>query len=188
VNDQLPRATARSSVSCYSWSEIEQMAQYGSLFLRHIALEGCTIFESPTGRGRLKNILSSLGPYRLAPRDIQGFSTVLGDVRESLDTRDASLLFELSTLGTVFRHASILGCSLAGRPCFSRFEPVARLVAQWELDQTWADDFPFLYVFRMYAAKRIAQVPAPSIDLAYTWCRRTHALLVELERHLNDEN
>ena len=188
VIGQFLRAPVKPSVSWYTWSEIDQMAQYGSLFLRHIELEGRPIFESLPARGRLEHLLSSLGPYRLARRDIEGFRTVLSDVRESLDTHEASLLFELSTLGTVFRHASVLGCSLAERPCFSRIEPVARLVAQWKLGQTWANDFPSLYVFRMYADKRIAHVPVPSIDLAYLWCRRTHALLDELRRRTNDSN
>ena len=185
---QLSRGGVDPSVSRYSWDEIEQMARYGSLFLRHIELEGRRISETPPAKGRLSNILSNLGPYQFARRDIEGFHTVLRDVRESLDTHDASLPFELSTLGTVFRHACILGCSLAARPCFSRIEPTRRLVAHWGLNQSWAEDFPSLYMFRMFADERLAQIPEPSIEFAYLWCRRTHVLLEQLEGRIDDSN
>lgn len=176
------------SVSRYSWDEIDRMAQYGSLFLRHVDLEGHPVFESVAVRGRLGHILSGLGPYLLASRDLRGFRTVLRDVRESLDSGEAPLLFELSTLATLFRHASVLGCSLAGSPCFSRTQPVRRLVELWELPRNWGDDFPPLYAFRLHAENRPLQVPTPSTDLAYLWCERTRALLDELRKWINDSH
>ena len=60
-----------------------------------------------------------LGEYRLASRDLAGFRTVLQDVGTSIAGGHASLVFESSTLGTVFRHACILGCALDGGYCFS---------------------------------------------------------------------
>ena len=41
------------SISRYSWEEMERMAEYGSLFLRHVALEGRVVFETAQARAAL---------------------------------------------------------------------------------------------------------------------------------------
>ena len=175
------------SISQYSWSEIEKMARYGSLFLRHLELEGRPIFESTPAQGRLKSILLNLGPYRLASRDLAGFGTVLRDVVASINNGQASLFFELSTLGTIFRHASILGCALNGFPCFSREEPVERLTAALKFPDSWAREFPQLYRYRLYADGRAPRVHEPSIEFAWTWCMRTQVLLDTLVGRFHEQ-
>lgn len=168
------------SMSRYSWCEVEQMAAYGSLFLWHIRMEGRPIVETGTAAGRLASILSNLGPYQLARRDLVGFATVVRDVEESIRDEHASLTFEASTLGTVFRHACILGCALEGRPCFSRQEPVERLAAAWKLPTGWARCFPELYRYRLYADGRVMTIDGPERGWIRTWCARTRRLLEEL--------
>lgn len=126
--EDLPRFETSPTVSRYTWAEIERMAEYGSLFLHHIALEGYPISESPEANGRLRALLGSLGPYQLAARDLNGFQAVRRDVSESLSSGSASIIFETATLATVFRHTCILGCNLSGMPCFSRVEPIRKLV------------------------------------------------------------
>ena len=175
------------SISQYSWSEIEKMARYGSLFLRHLELEGRPIFESTPAKGRLKGILFNLGPYRLASRDLAGFRTVLHDVVASINDGQASLVFELSTLGTIFRHASILGCALSGFPCFSRKEPVERLMSAWNFPDRWAKEFPKLYEYCLYAAGRAPRVHDPSIEFTWTWCMRTQGLLDALVERFHEQ-
>src|SRR5215510_14420602 len=51
------------SVSQYEWSEIEGMAEYGSLFLHHLRLEGRRVFEGPFSSGKLAHLLDNLRPY-----------------------------------------------------------------------------------------------------------------------------
>ena len=178
-------SAATFSISWYSWPEIEEMASYGSLFLRHVELEGRVILESAPARGRLMNILSTLGPYRMAQRDIRGFRTVLQDVIDSVADGQASLTFEVATLGTVFRHASILGCALDGTPCFSRTEPVEKVVSAWRLPKRWATEFPRLYGYRLYAEGRSPRRLEPNLGFVWTWCRRTHMLLDALEEQVD---
>jgi hypothetical protein len=175
-------AISNPSVSQYTWDEVTRMASYGSLFLRHLELEGQPVYESDAANGRLETILRKMGPYELAGRDVAAFRTVLRDVRESLDSGEASLVFELSTLATVFRHASVLGCYLASRPCFARTQPVVRLVALWNLPSRWADDFQSLYAYRMHLESRMQRVDRPRPDVAYRWCERSFALVDELSR------
>lgn len=172
-------------ISRYSWDEIERMASYGSLFLRHLALEGKPLHESAASEGRLAALLAGMGPYQLAARDAAAFRTVVRDVRESLDSGEASLVFELSTLATVFRHASVLGCYLANHPCFARTQPVMRLVGLWNLPSEWAADFPSLYDYRMYAESRTQRVDRPRPDLAYRWCERSESLVEEVSRRID---
>ena len=169
------------SISRYSWEEMERMTEYGSLFLRHVALEGRVVFETAQARGRLAKMLRSLGQYRLAWRDLAGFRTVVEDVGRSIAGGHASLVFESSTLGTVFRHACILGCALEGGYCFSRTEPVKRMISTLGLPFTWALEFPDLYLYRLYADGRAAMRQSPDIDFVWTWCRRTRLLLETLE-------
>lgn len=168
------------AVSRYSWNEIGRMADSGSLFLRHVSLEGRPVYEASDVQGSLSRLLSGLGPYRHASRDLQGFQKVVRDVRESLESGSAPVAFELSTLATVFRHASILACNVAGRPCFSRLGPVSTVVDLWRLPPEWTAEFATFYDFRMYAEGRATQPDNSSIRFARLWCDRTDALLTEL--------
>ena len=165
------------SVSRYSWREMERMAEYGSLFLHHLRLEGRPIAESTRCEGRLEKLLGSLVPYELAARDIVGFTRVIDDVVESLEDGQGSLTYELSTLGTVFRHAAILGCAVKGSFCFSRREPVEKMVSLSGLPMHWALEFPSLYAYRLFVDGRISECDAPSIELAEAWSSRTRAVV-----------
>lgn len=141
------------SISQYSWNEIQGMAAYGSLFLHHIRLEGRPLYEGESCNGRLSAIVSQLGEYALARRDIHGFKVVLDDVTESL-AEGGPRMFELSVLATVIRHASILGCWLKGKPEFGRLRPVTTFTATVGSARP-ADDFEFLYLYRLYCDGRL---------------------------------
>lgn len=173
------------TISRYHWSEIERMAKYGSLFLWHLSLEGSRISESPRAIGRLSALLRSLGPYQLATRDLLGFRIVHSDVDESLRDDGASVMFEIATLATVFRHAAILGCNLFAAPCFARVEPVAILVDVLGLPKVWADEFPRFYSYRLYEDGRATEIQPPSIEYAWMWHARIEVLLTELGRRIS---
>ena len=167
-----------ASISRYSWDEVVGMAKYGSLFLHHVRLEGRTVYESDTCKGRLRTILSELGEYALAPRDVRGFKTVLGDVAESLRQGGAEA-FELSVLGTVIRHASILGCWLLGKPTFGRLAPVESFAAAAGMGGCMAD-FERLYMYRLYCDGRLDRGTLRPV-VAGTWLHRARRLVEGLE-------
>jgi len=172
-------------VSRYSWSEIEGMASYGSLFLHHIRLEGKCLFEGCASAGRLKAILDALGPYKRAQLDAAAFRTTVQDVRASLE-RGGSIPFELSVLSTVLRHSAILGCYVSGSPTFGRFRPVQRIVGLWGLDQGIASLFADLYRHRLWTDQRAEEPSEVSLDTAYHWCDRIDTMLEKLEEQTNE--
>jgi len=181
-NDLHPSGKA-ASVTRYTWEELEGMIEGGSLFLRHLQMEGRPLCESRSVEGRLSAALTRLGPYRFAIRDVGGFADVLIDVRHSL-LCEGSLVFELATLGTVVRHASILGCAMAGQPCFSRLEPVRRISELWGTPGKWDRDFNLLYSYRLYADGRLSKPSGSSVALASLWCDRAGELVNELRRRV----
>ncbi len=172
-----------ATVTRYTWIELKGMVESGSLFLRHLQMEGRPLIESPLVKGRLSTALARLGPYRFASRDVQGFTLVLNDVTNSLSC-EHSLVFELATLGTVVRHASILGCAVAGQYCFSRVEPVRRISELWATPGKWDSDFEILYQYRLYADGRLSEPPPSSVALASQWCYRAGELIDQLQRRI----
>lgn len=171
------------SISRYSWDEVVGMAKYGSLFLHHVRLEGRPLYENDACRGRLHTILGGLGEYALARRDVQGFKAVLGDVAESLQQGGAKA-FELSVLGTVIRHASILGCWLLGNPTFGRLGPVESFGTATGLAISMAD-FERLYMYRLYCDGRLERSTLRPVA-AGAWLHRAQMLVKSLEDIVND--
>ena len=171
------------SISRYSWDEIVGMAKYGSLFLHHVRLEGRPLYEDDACRGRLRDVLAGLGEYMLARRDVQGFKTVLGDVAESLRCGGAKA-FELSVLGTVIRHGSILGCWLIGNPAFGRLAPVESFAAAAGLAVNMAD-FERLYMYRLYCDGRLQRSTLRPVAAA-TWLHQAQRLVDGLEDIVNE--
>lgn len=171
------------SVSRYSWDEILGMSMYGSLFLHHVRLEGRPLYETEACRGRLRTMLGKLGEYTLARRDVRGFKTVLGDVAESLEHGDTEV-FELSVLGTVIRHASILGCWLLRKPMFGRLAPVQSFAAAAGLAISM-EEFERLYQYRLYCDGRLERSMLRPVD-AETWLQRAHRVIEGLE-DMDDE-
>lgn len=111
------------SVTSYSWLEIQRMAEYGSLFLLHLQLEGRLLQTCGDGLG-LESILDGLPPYARKHRELNGFLLALDDGVQSLE-EGGDVRFELGVAGRVIRHASILTSYLAGSPKFDRQQAIA---------------------------------------------------------------
>lgn len=176
----IPSLPKEIAVSKYNWSEIKEMAEYGSLFLQHLRLEGYAIWESNCRKGRLAAILSRMGEYKHMKRDISGFKTVIGDVKDSLND-GGSPVFELSVLATIIRHSSILGCWIDGTPSFGRVEPVMRYVKTHGLCSSIAVEFPALYKYRLYIDGNIPsmnELVPYEVDI---WLERTIEIIETLE-------
>lgn len=105
--------------SHYTWGELGAMSEYGSLFLHHIAAESRAIRYEGDAQKRLWDMLESLRPYQLAGRDLSAFRATVCDVEAGLRA-GLPPCFELAVLGGVARHASVLGCYMAGSPSFGR--------------------------------------------------------------------
>jgi len=174
----------RLALTQYSWKEIENIACYGSLFLHHIGREARCLVEGPTVEGRLRRILDSLGTYRRPVSDLAAFRAAVADARESL-AGGGSVAFELSVLGTVFRHAAILGCYLSGVPTFGRLLPVHRLVEMWNLDSDIGLSFETLYRYRLWAVRHGPPPPQVALHDAYTYCDRAEEVLSKLGEHVD---
>ena len=175
-----------ATLSVYTWDEIMRMAEYGSLFLQHLKLEGIPIYETPSYHGYLRKILNQLTDYKLAARDLRGFNVVLNDVEESLDN-DGEEIYELSVLGTVIRHSTILGCWLLNRPSFGRLEPVSRFVQLRGIDYAVELEFSELYSFRLFVDGRVGREPLRNVS-ATRWLNRARHVVANVGELTNDGN
>ena len=173
-----PFCLTGASVSLYGWSEVEEMARYGSLFLQHVRLEGIPLFESPCLGGELQEVLKGVGEYAFFRRDVRGFRQVFEDVSESLNSSKWEV-FELALLGTLIRHASILGCWLLGQPRFGRYDAVSTFVHLRGFEERTAEEFSDLYGYRLYIEGRIEQPPLRAVSPNH-WLARAHEITLGL--------
>ncbi len=185
VTQLVPELPSDISISQYSWGEVIGMADYGSLFLHHLRTEGQVLWEASASKGRLFNLLAEMGDYGHIRRDICAFNIVLEDVKTSLETGDV-FVYELSVLGTVLRHSSILGCWLMGNPSFGRITPVQRVVSRYDLSPEIAAEFPGLYEYRLYTDGRIAKILAPTKLQVEVWLERVMKVVNTIATDAND--
>lgn len=185
VRRALPAGTDHAfSPSLYTWAEIDRMCSYGSLFLHHIRLEGRCLLETANGSATLAKLLGQLGPYTRAQRDITAFLATVADVRRSIRA-GGSPMFELSVLATVFRHASVLGCYVAGIPTFGRIAPFERLIPSLKDPAATAIELSTLYQFRLHEDGRAPAPYAPSAADVELWCARAERYLQSVEEVVN---
>lgn len=175
------------SISQYTWSEIEGMAIYGSLFLHHLRLEARPIFEGSIVSGRLRKILGTLPSYNRVRKDYIAFRTVTMDVKASL-SEGGFVPFELSVLATVVRHACILGCYLEDRPTFGRLTPVKRLVTLWDLNKNIIQTYSKIYSYKLFADKRIDEPPTNTLAEARNFCDHADGVLDRMEETVHGEH
>ncbi|TAL84763.1 MAG: nucleotidyltransferase domain-containing protein [Rhodanobacter sp.] len=106
-------------VSHYTWKEFASMRATGSLFLRHLAQEASPLHFDGEGEEMYEMALRCLPPYQHVERDIRSFRLGVKDVLRGL-AGSSPPLFEMSVLGGIARHASVLACYLKGAPFFGR--------------------------------------------------------------------
>jgi hypothetical protein len=160
------------SVRRYSWREVAQMADYGSLFLLHLKLEGHLLHTTLRASG-MSQMLRTLPAYRNDIRDIRGFLKALEDVRWALDDAldDDDILFELGVIATVIRHCSILACYKLGAPRFQMADSIRTSFAAVGMSGL-AGAAIELYQFRLATARRISPATRPRMHEANTWLTR----------------
>lgn len=168
------------SVVQYSWPELEHMAGYGSLFLRHVQAEGRLVLgDRPSC---LQALMMTMPSYTRARSELAAFQMVLADVERSLVT-DHSPSFELSVIATAIRHACILGCYAIGRPTFGRnsaFEVF--LLHAGRSDRVAAAQR--LYEFRLHEDGRAPAPFAPDTSDIHAWLATARDILADVERSL----
>lgn len=173
----LPQSQHRS-IRRYSWSEVEGMAAYGSLFLRHVHLEGRALLPGD-GTARLVRILQDLGPYTETERDLSGFRVALNDVERSL-IDGGEPAFELSIIATVIRHSSILASYHMGKVAFGRERSIRVTFAEFDM-RDMADSALQLYSFRLQKSRGLVAPIEPSIELACAWLSIAREYLLRME-------
>jgi hypothetical protein len=163
-------------VSNYTWTEMEAMSLYGSLFLHHIATEAKGLRYEGNGRERLAELLRDLCRYRHPERDLIAFRTTISDAKKGLDL-GLPPSFELAVVGGVARHASVLACYLAGTPTFGRGSISAALrLFGMSRDQTTLE---LAHRFRLFEE---GQCGAPCKPLRATADRACDAMFAFLDR------
>jgi predicted nucleotidyltransferase len=110
------------TVSRYSWSEMEAMQAYGSLYIHHLRLEGLRVRPAPRDPERLATLIASVPPFGRARVDLEGFRQAVKEATCSLASGGWPDL-ECEVVATVARHAAILGAYCAGQPVFGRELP-----------------------------------------------------------------
>jgi hypothetical protein len=150
-------------ISRYTWSELEKMTQYGSLFLHHIATEARAMKYEGDGKARLSALLASLGSYQCAERDLAGFRAAVRDAEAGL-IAGLPPCFELAVLGGVARHATILGCYVAGNPTFARKS--IELASELFFMRTARDDFELAHRCRLFEEGQCAAPQEMSLAAA----------------------
>ena len=154
LDNLIPGDLQQTNINFYSWEEIKKMAEYGSLFLHHLKLEGKCVYEGNDVKSSLSCILSKLGEYKYAKRDLHSFLEVIKETTLSFISKDLTI-FDLSVLATVIRHCSILGCWLLKNPCFKRIEPVNYIIKKFDLHSFTIEEYNELYDYKLYIANRI---------------------------------
>jgi Nucleotidyltransferase domain len=181
--NELPYPTEAMSVVHYSWTELEHMAGYGSLFLEHVRIEGRPM--PTTTSSRLQTLISKMPRYTRADRELASFVRVLDDVERSIEV-DHSPEFELSVIATALRHACILGSYAIGCPTFGRnsaFEMFLTHAGQSQL----VEPAQQLYEFRLYEDGR-GHVPCePTSHAVRYWLSQARDILDHVQRSLSGD-
>lgn len=162
--------------SHYTWVEFDAMSEYGSLFLHHIATEARAIRYEGMAQERLRDMLATLRPYQLAKRDLSAFRATVCDVETGLRA-GLPPCFELAVLGGVARHASVLGCYMAGRPTFGR-KSIAKAAELFGMHAAQRD-LEFAHRFRLFEE---GQCEAPGEVSLKTVKHLTGVLSIFLDR------
>ncbi len=129
----------------YSWSDIDRLREYGSLFLWHLHLEARILDADESGRARWGSATADLPSYGRVVEDLDAFQVVLGDVASSLREGDTDREFEGAVLARTIRHAAILACFLLGEPNFSRYGAVDRATERYKIPTPGSRLFEELY-------------------------------------------
>jgi hypothetical protein len=167
----------------FRWSELEKMAEYGSLFLHHIRLEGRPL--TPVEQDGLQSMLETLPPYQRARQEIAAFQVVLNDV-ELATERAHSPSFELAVIATAFRHAFILGCYVVGTPDFGRTTPFETLAPRLGLSRHQVRDLKRLYQFRLHQHDRAPEPFAATTEIVREWLRLAATLFNAISRRVDE--
>lgn len=184
VLDQFEFERSKMSVTQYQWKEVESMAQYGSLFLQHLKLEGRPLICDLKGERRLMNVLRSLCPYQHTDRDICAFTKCIDDTQESLE-KGSTPTFEMSVIATVLRHSAVLASYLMGSPKFGRLEAFKFVAERWGILETVIREFESVYQFRLYEDGRAPLPYEPSESEVRLWVSRTSDFLTLLKEEAN---
>jgi hypothetical protein len=168
----IPLADALTAgASSYSWNELEYMHRSGSLFILHLQREGKLLHADSEGKELYTLLLSSLPPYSGVRRDLSAFLAAVDDAESALRVGSTGIEFELASIATTIRHASILGCYLGGDPDFGRYSAVNKFLRLAKLDPGLLHDFKKLYAFRLAQDGRQSSPELPSADTIAEWVK-----------------
>lgn len=112
-----PAFTNQITVSTYRLSDVIVMSKRNSLFMWHLKLQGKIIFSK---NQLLDKILETLEPYNNYQEDLECYTKLLDDAKNSLTKWGYLNEFDMSLLFTIVRNICILLCYHQGTPKFGR--------------------------------------------------------------------
>ena len=128
-----PAFADQMSVSTYRLNDVIAMSKKNSLFMWHLKLQGKIIFSK---NRILDQILETLEPYNNYQEDLECYTKLLADVKNSLTKWGYLNEFDISLLFTIARNICILLCYHQGAPKFGRSN------AYLKANRIFRDNFP----------------------------------------------
>lgn len=171
--------TGDLSLSRYRWPEFYTMFRYGSLFLRHLRMEGRVLGGDKDSIYDYQQALKALPPYSKAQDNIRSFRLALDDVASAIAHRDSDPSFEAAALASLLRHSAILGCYLIGEMDFGRYSAVTRFCGRRELPNEIAHEYPMLYRHRLAYGNPCVTSQDIDYRAVETWLLRARAFVEE---------
>jgi hypothetical protein len=152
-----------ATVVRYTWPEFTEMSDYGSLFLRHLGMEGRIVDANDEGRCLYWRCVKNLPDYRRALFDLRSFELAITDSELALIEGDTSVEFELASLATVMRHCSILASYLMGSENYSRTGAVDLCCDRLGLGEDPKREFRMLYTYRIAIVRGLPFGDSPTV-------------------------
>lgn len=179
----LPRG---AQVSEYDWSEWQELARTGSIFLHHLRGESRVLWSVGQGAARYEASLLALPDYAHVERDFNAFEEAIESIGHEIEDEGASIEFEISALAMIVRHLSILICYLADEVNFSRVQSLRMAADITGAASSLRDDFDYIYEFRLFSLGRTDKRPAiPSHERVKLWIDESRNL-IKAGRRLRD--
>ena len=152
------------------------MHSYGSYFLWHIRTEGRILFSQS---GLLEGLLQTLPAYSRIDDDLNDYSLIAKDIRESLESGFFVVQYELAILASLVRNTCIAICYMHDKFQFGRVSPVKITLELLGSRVSFTiEEYEELYSFRLARIRKNTEPKiTPTVELVDIWVTRVENLI-----------
>lgn len=154
-----------SWLSVYRNHKIEKMHSIGSYFLWHIKEEGIKLYSRDNC---LEQQLLTLPRYKNACRDLNEYSIILEDIKESVKKPVVSCEYELAVLASLVRNTCIAISYMDGRMDFGRETVVKYCFDTYKIHAS-IDEYRALYEYRLFNTGKLESVKEAELNMVIYW-------------------